>query len=47
MFSTTAAAAVAGGKSIEKGPRDYRYFRTCQVALRESETLSEGLNKDL
>ena len=43
-FSTTAVAVVAVGKSIEKSQWDYSYFRNCQVALRESETPSEGLD---
>jgi len=46
-FGTTAVAEVAVGKSIKKGQWDYSCFRNCQVALREGETPSEGLDKDL
>lgn len=33
-------------KCILEGLQDYSYFRNFQVALRESEPLSEGLDKD-
>lgn len=44
-FGTAAVAGVALGKLVKKGKCIFSYFRNFQIALRGSETPTEGLSK--